>query len=325
MSGNSEIPALCDACLGPNPYVKMMRQASGAECKVCTRPFTVFRWTADKSGANGGRARKTLICMTCARAKNCCQLCMLDLTYGISLQIRDTALAMAGVANEHGDLPSSTHTETRAIIADKQQERFQTQDKKLLEPAYTDQAKDLLRQLASKISAKNAAITSVHKVSKPATAVDVPKLVQKLPFQVPLVPAQPGTSFFIYGIEDRLSQHLIQDFFEEKFGKLASILVVHNAKCGYINFKTRASAEQCANSDLIKKPRADGPGLFVLQNVPLRITWGRVMKQLAVKDRGQAEREAKAPALEGKVKRMAVPPPPGSKTVYKTTSANYEV
>ena len=58
-----------------------MKEKYGAECKICLRPFTVFRWCP---GA-GMRYKKTEICQTCCKLKNVCQTCLLDLEYGIIL------------------------------------------------------------------------------------------------------------------------------------------------------------------------------------------------------------------------------------------------
>lgn len=84
---DAEFPVLCETCLGDNPYVRMTKRPFGAECKVCARPFTTFRWRP------GPRARpkKTEICQTCAKVKNLCQTCLLDLQYGLPAQVRDTA------------------------------------------------------------------------------------------------------------------------------------------------------------------------------------------------------------------------------------------
>jgi len=85
----SDFPIVCETCLGENPYVRMMRAEFDKECKVCARPFTVFRWRPGTTA----RFKKTEICQTCAKLKNVCQTCLLDLEFGLPVQVRDTAFA----------------------------------------------------------------------------------------------------------------------------------------------------------------------------------------------------------------------------------------
>uniref|UniRef100_A0A915C2V9 STL11/RBM22-like N-terminal domain-containing protein n=2 Tax=Ascarididae TaxID=6250 RepID=A0A915C2V9_PARUN len=74
---DAEFPILCQTCLGSNPYIRMMKDRHGAECKICQRPFTNFRWMPGK----GMRYKKTEVCQTCAKMKNVCQTCLLDLEF----------------------------------------------------------------------------------------------------------------------------------------------------------------------------------------------------------------------------------------------------
>lgn len=69
------------------------KQEFGRSCGTCARPFTVFRWNP----GSGMRFKTTVICQTCAKIKNVCQTCLLDLEYGLPTQVRDTAL---GFVNE---------------------------------------------------------------------------------------------------------------------------------------------------------------------------------------------------------------------------------
>jgi pre-mRNA-splicing factor RBM22/SLT11 len=44
------------------------------------------------------RYKKTEICQTCAKVKNVCQTCVLDLQYGLPVEVRDKALEMKSTA-----------------------------------------------------------------------------------------------------------------------------------------------------------------------------------------------------------------------------------
>ncbi|CAB3406133.1 unnamed protein product [Caenorhabditis bovis] len=88
---DAETPILCETCLGVNPYIRMMKDKFGKECKICERPFTSFRWQPGK----GARYKSTELCQTCSKVKNVCQTCMFDLEYGLPVQVRDHELQIA--------------------------------------------------------------------------------------------------------------------------------------------------------------------------------------------------------------------------------------
>jgi len=90
----SEFPILCETCLGDNPFIRMSKQEYGRSCGTCARPFTVFRWNP----GTAMRFKTTVVCQTCAKVKNVCQTCLLDLEYGLPTQVRDTALALQNEA-----------------------------------------------------------------------------------------------------------------------------------------------------------------------------------------------------------------------------------
>lgn len=95
---DSDFPILCQTCLGSNPYLRMMKDKFGKECKICERPFTNFRWQPGK----GARYKNTELCQTCSKVKNVCQTCMFDLEYGLPVQVRDEALKIADTLPRQG-------------------------------------------------------------------------------------------------------------------------------------------------------------------------------------------------------------------------------
>jgi len=131
-----DFPILCETCLGDNAFVRMSKQEYGRECGTCNRPFTVFRWNPGQ----GMRFKTTVICQTCAKVKNVCQTCLLDLVYGLPVQVRDTALAVKSKA------PSSDIN--REYYAQNMEAQLEG-SKSLLDASGSGSAgKEMLKQLA---------------------------------------------------------------------------------------------------------------------------------------------------------------------------------
>lgn len=82
------ILTFCERKVNYTVFYLQTKEKYGKECKICARPFTVFRWCP---GARM-RFKKTEICQTCSKLKNVCQTCLLDLEYGLPIQVRDAAL-----------------------------------------------------------------------------------------------------------------------------------------------------------------------------------------------------------------------------------------
>ncbi|KAK9245368.1 hypothetical protein V1506DRAFT_474608 [Lipomyces tetrasporus] len=288
---DTDIPSVCERCLGPNPYTRMTRERHGEECKICTRPFTVFRWLPEDSG---GRHKKTAICLTCARQKNCCQSCMLDLSFGLPIAIRDAALKMVGATPGASGSMALTTTEPQNIIskqfvAQNIEERLKDEGEQaqLYERNQT-QAEEAGKLLLQKLSssqpyyAKNnvekyADSGPGGKISKmPRGTIvgtssgksSVAKLVSKLPtLGKPLsVPKDPKImSLFLTGVEDDLPEYMLRNYFSQ-FGPLKSLVCSHRSRCAFVNYNTREAAEAAA--------AATGTTL-VINGCPMRVTWGR--------------------------------------------------
>ena len=87
-----EFPFVCENCLGPNPYVRMVQAVNGAACKLTGRPFTTFKWRV-RGKTTGGAWKVTQVCIEVAKMKHCCQVCLHDMTYAVPLAVRDSVLA----------------------------------------------------------------------------------------------------------------------------------------------------------------------------------------------------------------------------------------
>uniref|UniRef100_A0A183EF29 Pre-mRNA-splicing factor RBM22 n=1 Tax=Gongylonema pulchrum TaxID=637853 RepID=A0A183EF29_9BILA len=105
------------------------------------RPFTCFRWMPGK----GMRYKKTEVCQTCAKMKNVCQTCLLDLEFGLPVQVRDHALQIQDQMPKQGA--------NRDFYIQKQEKELALTDgttpvRALAKASVDSPSTDLLRKLA---------------------------------------------------------------------------------------------------------------------------------------------------------------------------------
>lgn len=292
---STDFPSVCESCLPANPYVKMLKEDFGAECKLCTRPFTVFQWAADRAH---GRRKRTNICLTCARLKNACQCCIMDLQFGLPIVIRDKALELVA-PGPASDINREYFAQNNERAIEEGRAGIEEYDKA------DDKARELLRRLAqSKPYFRkgravdedgNPAATSESarsgggsgsgsggpgpirsRDSRPGGRPGGPRSARKAPFpaainQPPtpkdwLPPADPNVmSLFVTGVEDDLPEYKLRDFFKA-FGKIKSLVVSHMSHCAFVNYEAREAAERAAE---------ECKGRAVIAGCPLRVRWGQ--------------------------------------------------
>ena len=101
MSAGDDFPMLCETCLGPNPYLRMVKLAPGAKlCSITGKAFQAFRWKPA-----GGRQKETVLSFAIAKDRNLCQACLNDMKYGVPAGVRDKleAAESAGLIRQTPD------------------------------------------------------------------------------------------------------------------------------------------------------------------------------------------------------------------------------
>ncbi|XP_054266257.1 pre-mRNA-splicing factor RBM22-like [Macrosteles quadrilineatus] len=320
---DAEFPILCQTCLGDNPYIRMTKEKYGKECKICSRPFTVFRWCP---GARM-RFKKTEVCQTCSRLKNVCQTCLLDLEYGLPIQVRDTALRIKD------DLPRSEVNKEYYI---------QNMDSELTKADGTIAAGSVGKtQAASDMLMKLARTTPYYKRNRPhicsfwvkgecrrgeecpyrhekPTDPDDPladqnikdryygvndPVAEKLMRRASAMPKLESpedksiTTLYVGNLGDRIGEKDLRDHFYQ-YGEIRSITHVARQQCAFIQFTTRAAAELASERTFNK---------LILGGRRMNIKWGRSQGRQTSASVAQESIESlePVPGLPG-----ALPPPP---------------
>lgn len=292
----SDFPILCETCLGPNPFVRMTKADYHAECKICTRPFTVFRW---KPGA-GARYKKTEICQTCAKAKHVCQTCLLDLQYNLPVQVRDTAL---GITEEEAEqaVPKSqvtllhwaeeqdklalTGQDQGTITYGKAPKNELLERMKRKEPYYKRNEARICSFFVKGCCKRGKECPYRHEMPQTGElanqnmkdryyGVNDPvarKLMRGDKERNTLVPPEDESvaTFFVGGLEEGIEKEDLAGVFYP-YGELKSVNLVPLKRCAFVTFVTRGDAERAGEALA---------GNLVVKGKKLKLMWGKPLKQ----------------------------------------------
>ncbi|KAK8954488.1 Zinc finger CCCH domain-containing protein 40 [Platanthera zijinensis] len=288
----SDFPIICESCLGDNPYVRMTIAHYDKECKICTRPFTVFRWRPGRDA----RFKKTEICQTCSKLKNVCQVCLLDLEYGLPVQVRDTALSI----NSNDSIPKSDVN--REYFAEEHDRRAR---------AGIDYESSFGKMRANDTILKLQRTTPYYKRNRahvcsfyvrgectrgaecpyrhemPITGelsqqnikdryygVNDPvalKLLGKAGEMSSLAPPDDESirTLYVGGLDARINEQDLRDHFYAH-GEIESIRMVSQRACAFVSYTTREGAEKAAE-ELSNK--------LVIKGLRLKLMWGKPQVQ----------------------------------------------
>jgi len=323
---SSDFPILCETCLGENPYVRMMKDKYGAECKICARPFTVFRWCPGQ----GMRYKRTDICQTCAKLKNVCQTCIFDLEFGVPVQLRDKVLGEA--ANKSVEQPKSELNREYFMqhlgdSATEIQKSIANPEGKGLGTAAIEAAKEKLRKLGRQgpYYKRNAAKICTfwlkgmckrgeecpYRHEKPTDPDDplskqnrkdryfgtadpvADKLwdrVNKMPDRLKAPTDKTITTLFVKGITPNVSDNDLNSYFYQ-FGEIGNINIIDKKKCAFIQFSRRQDAERAM-------VEIHGHDIMVAGET-MSVRWGKQKRKTA--DVTNLDDFASVPGLPGKL------------------------
>ncbi|KFO32014.1 Pre-mRNA-splicing factor RBM22 [Fukomys damarensis] len=290
---DADFPILCQTCLGENPYIRMTKEKYGKECKICARPFTVFRWCPGVRM----RFKKTEVCQTCSKLKNVCQTCLLDLEYGLPIQVRDAGLSFKD------DMPKSdvnkeyyTQNMEREVCC------------QLVLPCFVlclrhEKPTDPDDPLADQ-NIKDR----YYGINDPVAD----KLLKRASTMPRLDPPEDKTitTLYVGGLGDTITETDLRNHFYQ-FGEIRTITVVQRQQCAFIQFATRQAAEVAAEKSFNK---------LIVNGRRLNVKWGRSQAARGKEKEKDGTTDSgiklePVPGLPG-----ALPPPPAAE---EEASANY--
>lgn len=328
----SDFPIICESCLGDNPYVRMTKSDYDKECKICTRPFTVFRWRPGRDA----RYKKTEICQTCCKLKNVCQVCLLDLEYGLPVQVRDTALSI----NSNDAIPKSDVNREYFAEEHDRKARAGIDYESSYGKVRPNDTIMKLQRTTPYYKRNRAHVCSFYIRGQCTRGPECPyrhempvegelsqqnikdryygindpvalKLLGKAGEMPTLEPPEDESirTLYIGGLDARITEQDLRDNFYAH-GEIESVKIVLQRACAFITYTTREGAEKAAE-ELANK--------LVIKGLRLKLLWGKPQAPKPDSENPDEARQQSAVSHSGLLPRAVVSqqnqplqPPPGT-------------
>lgn len=274
----------------------MTKEKYGKECKTCARPFTVFRWCP---GARM-RFKKTEVCQTCSKLRNVCQTCLLDLEYGLPVQVRDQALKIQDsmpksdvnkeyyTQNMERELANSDGISPVGALSSKAQAPSDMLLKLARTTPYYKRNRPHICSFWVKGECKRGE-ECPYRHEKPTDPDDpladqnikdrfygindpvAEKLLSRYNSMPKLEPPEDKTvtTLYVGNLGDKVGEKELRDHFYQ-FGEIRSVNIVSKQQCAFVQFTTRGSAEVAAEKSFNK---------LIINGRRLNIKWGRSQGQ----------------------------------------------
>ena len=270
----SDFPITCEKCLGDNPYLRMSKANFDEECKICAKPFTVFRWIPGKRE----RSKKTEICQICAKLKNLCQSCILDLQYKAPFEIRD-ALLEGWHYTQSRKPQTEVHREYFALQAQKKVEQNQVPDYTHLPklnmtiptlPSVTSYIKNDKGEIMDTLTQNETNTYNYFQFNTDPNRPVIPKLnfpsiSEEITAHNPYATDPNNKTVFVGGIDNSITEEDLRNHFAS-FGPIIKIFISGKSNCAFIDYANKDDAIK-AIDEYIEGTK--------IRDVSIRVCWGK--------------------------------------------------
>ncbi|PSR86179.1 Zinc finger CCCH domain-containing protein [Actinidia chinensis var. chinensis] len=266
----SDFPIICESCLGDNPYVRMTKADYDKECKICTRPFTVFRWRPGRDA----RYKKSEICQTCSKLKNVC--IDYESSYG-KARPNDTILKLQRT--------TPYYKRNRAHICSFY---IRGECTRGAECPYRHEMPE-----TGELSQQNIK-DRYYGVNDPVAM----KLLNKAGEMPSLEPPDDESikTLYVGGLDARVTEQDLRDHFYAH-GEIEAVRMVLQRACAFVTYTTREGAEKAAE-ELSNK--------LVIKGLRLKLMWGRPQAPKPEMEGSDGARQQAAVAHSGMLPRAVV-------------------